>query len=245
MNIYFYSVPSMGMGLPSVTVLRSEGTSGYVPVEYYIAGNGDISQQNSMRCNVLLSLPEAYSTRFYRIQFEFENTDVEWLVLSETELCTSPAVTAPSMPPSLLPNTAPTTLSADNVSPNLTLSCTVMGEGRFSWQWTGPDGNPPSVMILSDVTRTSTAVFTDIRDTTEKGSVSFSCEATYNPIIPGIENSAAQNISVSLQGSYTIYYSGLSACAWLLEFLSLYWIKGALNPRTEYSSNMYVICSTL
>ena len=150
-NLYFYNVPSMGIGLPSVRVLRriDGGPDSFMPVEYYITGNGDVSQQDRMRRNVLLSLTSTLFTRFYKIQFDFENTDVEWLVLSETQLCTSPAVTAPSMPPSLLPNTAPMTLSADNLSPNLTLSCTVMGEGRFSWQWTGPDGNPPSAVILA------------------------------------------------------------------------------------------------
>ena len=210
MNLYFYNIPSMSIGLPSVTVLRSDGNS-YTPVQYYITGNGNITQQDSMRRNVLLSLTSALEERSYMIQFDFENTesDVEWLVLSETQLCPFPEVTAPSTPPSLLFDTAFMTLSADNLSPNLTLSCTVMGEGRFSWQWTGPDGNPPSAVILSDVTRTSTAVFTNIRNTlmdtlaeeTGERSVSFRCEATYRPVVPGIENSAAQDITISLQGT--------------------------------------------
>ena len=59
----------------------------YLPVDYYITGNENISQQDSMRHNVLLSLTSVESTRFYRIQFDFENTDVEWLVLSETQHC--------------------------------------------------------------------------------------------------------------------------------------------------------------
>ena len=60
----------------------------------------------------------------------------------------------PTDSPSLLP---PVWTSGDN----LTLSCTVAGEGRFSWQWTDPDGNPPSAVILSNVTRTSIATFTN------------------------------------------------------------------------------------
>ena len=106
-NLYFYSVPTMGIGLPTVTVLRSSRNS-FMPVEYYITGNGNINHKDSMRRNVLLSLTPAQTVRFYRIQFDFTNTDVEWLVLSETQLCTSPtAVTAPSMPPSLLPKHCP------------------------------------------------------------------------------------------------------------------------------------------
>ena len=61
-----------------------------VPVENFLTGNGDITQQDSMRRNVVLSLSSVESTRIYRIQFDFENTDVEWLVLSETALCDLP-----------------------------------------------------------------------------------------------------------------------------------------------------------
>ena len=78
----------MGIGLPTVTLYRGSGSM--LPVEYFLTGNGDITQQDSMRRNVVLSLSLVDSARFYRIQFDFENTDVEWLVLSETALCDSP-----------------------------------------------------------------------------------------------------------------------------------------------------------
>ena len=102
--------------------------------------------------------------------------------------------------PSLLPVPFPVRTSADN----LTLSCTVAGEGRFSWQWTDPDGNPPSAVIFSDVTRTSIASFTNIRGTaggTLERNLTFTCTATHNPLVSGVErNNVSQEITVSLQG---------------------------------------------
>ena len=86
-NLYFYSITSMGIGLPSVTVYR--GSTAQV-VEYHIFGNDDITQEDNMRRQILLSLKSTSSSRSYTLQFDFENTDVDWLVLSETSLCTVP-----------------------------------------------------------------------------------------------------------------------------------------------------------
>ena len=86
-NLYFYSITSMGIGLPSVTVYR--GSTAQV-VEYHIFGNDDITQEDNMRRQILLSLRSTSSSRFYTLQFDFENTDVDWLVLSETRLCRVP-----------------------------------------------------------------------------------------------------------------------------------------------------------
>ena len=86
-NLYFYSITSMGIGLPSVTVYR--GSTAQV-VEYHIFGNDDITQEDDMRRQILLSLKSTNSSRYYTLQFDFENTDVDWLVLSETRLCRVP-----------------------------------------------------------------------------------------------------------------------------------------------------------
>ena len=85
MNLYFYSITSMGIGLPSVTVYR-----GSTVVEYHIFGNDDITQEDNMRRQILLSLRSTSSSRSYTLQFDFENTDVDWLVLSQTRLCQFP-----------------------------------------------------------------------------------------------------------------------------------------------------------
>ena len=87
-NLYFYSITSMGIGLPSVTVYR--GSTAQV-VEYHIFGNDDITQEDNMRRQILLSLRSTSSSRLYTLQFKFENTDVDWLVLSETRLCRPPS----------------------------------------------------------------------------------------------------------------------------------------------------------
>ena len=113
----------------------------------------------------------------------------------------------PTVPPSLLPNTAPARLLAANLSPNLTLSCTVAGEGRFSWQWTDPDGNPPSAVILSNVTRTSIAYFTNIRGTpsgSDNEMLTYACHATYSTTVSGIENTATQTIGISPEGTFVV-----------------------------------------
>ena len=75
----------MGIGLPSVTLYR-----GSTEVGYHIFGNDDITQEDNMRRQILLSLRSTSSSRLYTLQFDFENTDVDWLVLSETRLCQFP-----------------------------------------------------------------------------------------------------------------------------------------------------------
>ena len=89
MNLYFYSNTSMGIGLPSVTVYRGDPAK---VIEYYITGNGDITREDNMRHIVLLSLKSSAGlSRLYTLEFDFENTDVDWLVLSETRLCSTPS----------------------------------------------------------------------------------------------------------------------------------------------------------
>ena len=85
----------------------------------------------------------------------------------------------PSKSPSFLP--VPSTavlIYDDDLSFNITLSCTVRESGRFNWTWTDPSGHPPSAVIYSNVTRTSTALFTGISAAND--SLTFSCRATYN-----------------------------------------------------------------
>ena len=89
MNLYFYSITSMGIGLPIVTVNRRSSTViTNMHMEYHIFGNDD--QEDNMHRQILLSLRSTGFSRLYSLQFEFENTDVDWLVLSETRLCRFP-----------------------------------------------------------------------------------------------------------------------------------------------------------
>ena len=90
------------------------------------------------------------------------------------------------------------TRSPEEVSSNFTLSCTVRGDGKFSWSWTGPQS--PAMEWTSDFTRTSTALFTSIRRHNEG---KYACQATYDPMIPvtggGFLMPASQNFTIELQ----------------------------------------------
>ena len=91
----------------------------------------------------------------------------------------------------------------DEVNPNLTLSCTVSGEGKFSWAWIGPQS--PVMVWTSDFTRTSTAMFTGIRRL-DSGEDGYRCTATYDPMVtvPSFDMSASHDFSVDLQCKHSI-----------------------------------------
>ena len=109
------------------------------------------------------------------------------------------SVLNPAIPPELVP-AADVIRSSEEVSSNLTLSCTVRGDGKFSWSWTGPQS--PVMEWTSDFTRTSTALFTHIRRLNE-GDTKYTCQATYDPMIPvtggGFLMPASQNFTIELQ----------------------------------------------
>ena len=109
------------------------------------------------------------------------------------------AVLISTSPPELVP-AASVIHSSEKVSSNLTLSCTVRGDGKFSWSWTGPQS--PVTEWTSDFTRTSTALFTRIRRLNE-GDTKYTCHATYDPMIPmtggGFLMLASHNFTIELQ----------------------------------------------
>ena len=81
-NLYFYNIPSRKIGLPYDTYLTSSPS--------FIEGNQDLSQNDNQLRNVTL-IPRAtiYGNRF-TIKFIFSNIDkIDWLLLTEVELCTS------------------------------------------------------------------------------------------------------------------------------------------------------------
>ena len=83
---------------------------------------------------------------------------------------------APTEAFSLLPPHIPM-LRFDQISPNLSVSCTVRENGSFSWMWIHNNtGDPPIAVTYSNATRTSTALFTGISPLSQ-----FICEAAYNP----------------------------------------------------------------
>ena len=91
-NLYFYNIPSRRIGLPTVTLYAGDNPAIPMPLEYYIVGNDALTEDDMMRHNVILSLrsSQPQSTRFFNVQFDFENKDIDWLVLSEAVLCSVP-----------------------------------------------------------------------------------------------------------------------------------------------------------
>ena len=102
---------------------------------------------------------------------------------------------APTESPSFLP--AVVLIYKDYISFNVTLSCTVRESGRFRWTWTDPSGDPPSAVTYSNVTRTSTALFTGISAASD--SLTFSCQASYDTeMVLNFPIEVSQSITVML-----------------------------------------------
>ena len=86
-HLYFYHIPSMGIGLPDVRLVASGQ-----PQPYYVTGNQNLNSTDARRRNVVLSFAGtiAAMSRF-TVNFEFsEDSNVDWLLLSEVQLCTEP-----------------------------------------------------------------------------------------------------------------------------------------------------------
>ena len=93
-NLFFYNIPSMGIGLPNIELFAS--TTSTTPLPYFLTGNQDISQDDNGRRNVTLSLINVSPlvkplVRVYRVEFDFNDADIDWLILSELILCNEPS----------------------------------------------------------------------------------------------------------------------------------------------------------
>ena len=84
-NLYFYNIPSRNIGLPYDTdVISNPG------IPSFIEGNQDISQNDNQLRNVKLIPRATAESKRFTIQFNFSNIDkIDWLLLTEVELCTS------------------------------------------------------------------------------------------------------------------------------------------------------------
>ncbi len=93
-NLYFYNIPSRGIGLPYNIRITSQ--SGSIEHPYLLEGNNILTQENTGLQSVMLT-PESLSLSpnnpndRLAIMFEFsDNTDrINWLLLTEVEFCTS------------------------------------------------------------------------------------------------------------------------------------------------------------
>ena len=81
-NLYFYNIPSRNIGLPYDTYLSSFPS--------FIEGNQDLSQNDNQLRNVTLIPSGTFEFRRFTIQLRFSDIDkIDWLLLTEVELCTS------------------------------------------------------------------------------------------------------------------------------------------------------------
>ena len=89
-GLFFYHIPTLGIGLPKIELFASR--DGTTSLSYYITDNEDLSPEDSGRRDVTLSfLSGGETSQMYRMEFDFEGTNVHWLVLSEIIMCDLPA----------------------------------------------------------------------------------------------------------------------------------------------------------
>ena len=93
-NLFFYNIPSSGVGLPPVKLYWS--TTSVFPqlpenlLSHVIVGNQDLSQNDSSPRNVSLVVTNNPQTNYqnFRIHFTFPETSlIDWILLSEVQLC--------------------------------------------------------------------------------------------------------------------------------------------------------------
>ncbi len=89
LNLYFYNIPSRRIGLPyNIRIISPSGDH-----LYQLEGNDDLTLDDNGRRSVTL-IPESLSfssaSDTITIIFEFSNTEqIDWLLLTEVEICTS------------------------------------------------------------------------------------------------------------------------------------------------------------
>ena len=84
-NLYFYNIPSRNIGLPYDTDVTSNPG-----IPSFIEGNQELSQNDNQLRNVTLIPRATINGNKFSIKFRFSNIDkIDWLLLTEVELCTS------------------------------------------------------------------------------------------------------------------------------------------------------------
>ena len=94
-NLFFYNIPSSGIGLPPAELFWSNNnpTIPEILLSHVIVGNQDLSQDDTTLRNVSLVVTTDQDSiadyRFFRIRFTFpaETSLIDWILLSEVQLC--------------------------------------------------------------------------------------------------------------------------------------------------------------
>ena len=94
-NLFFYNIPSSGIGLPPAELFWSDSNlfKPDGPLSHTIVGNQDLSQDDRTLRNVSLAVTTDQDSipdyRYFRICFTFpaETSLIDWILLSEIQLC--------------------------------------------------------------------------------------------------------------------------------------------------------------
>ena len=94
-NLFFYNIPSSGIGLPPAELFWSDTNlfNPDIPLSHVIVGNQDLSQDDRTLRNVSLVVTTDQDSitdyRYFRIGFTFpaETSLIDWILLSEVQLC--------------------------------------------------------------------------------------------------------------------------------------------------------------
>ena len=93
-NLFFYNIPSMGIGFPHEIELTWGDNTVIVdnPLRHVVLGNTDLSQSdNSFRNVTITVLPDNIGDDYRAVSITFRFSDascIRWLILSEVEICT-------------------------------------------------------------------------------------------------------------------------------------------------------------
>ena len=208
LELYFLNYPSEGIGLPTIELfsfddaLDQSGTS----VSYVLNNSDMLSSTDNVRRKVTLEILGNQNLGSYsrlRVNFSYTGmSDIEWLFLSEINLCTgTPTATATD----IITTQATVELSSNNPSDSVQLSCSVSTPVSFQWQWIRTrDGNVLSggrfQTSTADGTRTGILEITELRSTDEG---SYTCRVNRQ----GQTNIQQNFITLVLPGEFT--HSGL------------------------------------
>ena len=174
LELYFLNYPSEGIGLPTIElfsfddIVDTSGTS----IGYVLNNNDMLSSTDNVRRKVTLGILHGNQNlgSYSRLRVDFSYTgvsDIEWLFLSEINLCTgTPTAT------DIVTTQARVELSSNNPSDSVQLRCSVSTPVSFQWQWIRRrDGNVLSggrfQNSTTDETRTGILEITGLRSTDE------------------------------------------------------------------------------
>ena len=171
LELDFLNYPSEGIGLPTIELLsfRDISDRSGTSISYVLNSSDMLSSTDNVRRKVTLGiLGNQNLGRYERLRVDFSYTggsDIEWLFLSEINLCTgTPTAT------DTITTQARVELSSNNPSDSVQLRCSVSTPVSFQWQWRR-GGNVLSggrfQTSTADGTRTGILEITELRSTDE------------------------------------------------------------------------------